>query len=92
MKDMKAINPEFFKMDQVASQLSDNLVLPAVYASIYKSSAHMLDIMEKDRLNALASSSRSRSSSLRSSGGGGHSSWRGGGGGFSGRGGGGGVR
>ncbi len=92
MKDMKAINPEFFKIDQVASQLSDNLVLPAVYASIYKSSAHMLDIMEKDRLNALASSSRSRSSSLRSSGGGGHSSWRGGGGGFSGRGGGGGVR
>ncbi len=92
-KDMKAINPEFFKMDQVASQLSDSVVLPAVYASIFKGTDHMLHIMEENRLNALQSSMRSsRSSSSRSSGGGGHSSWRGGGGGFSGRGGGGGIR
>ncbi len=92
MKDMKAINPEFFKMDQIASQLTDSIVLPAVYASIFKGTEHALGIMEENRLNALSSSSRRSSSSSRSSGRGGHSSWRGGGGGFSGRGGGGGIR
>ena len=92
MKDMKAINPEFFKMDQIASQLTDSIVLPAVYASIFKGTEHVLGIMEENRLNALSSSSRRSSSSSRSSGRGGHSSWRGGGGGFSGRGGGGGIR
>lgn len=94
IKDMKAINPEFFKMDQVASQLSDSVVLPAVYASIFKGTDHMLHVMEENRLKALQSTTRrsSSSSSYRSSGGGGHSSWRGGGGGFSGGGGGGGIR
>ncbi len=91
MKDMKAINPEFFKMDQVAVQLSDSIVLPAVYVSFFKGTEHVFDIMEKNRHEAVQSSRRSYSSS-RSSGGGGHSSWRGGGGGFSGRGGGGGIR
>ena len=91
MKDMKAINPEFFKMDQVAVQLSDSIVLPAVYVSFFKGTEHVFDIMEKNRREAVQSSRRSYSSS-RSSGGGGHSSWRGGGGGFSGRGGGGGIR
>ena len=91
MKDMKAINPEFFKMDQVAVQLCDSIVLPAVYVSFFKGTEHVFDIMEKNRREAVQSSRRSYSSS-RSSGGGGHSSWRGGGGGFSGRGGGGGIR
>ena len=91
VKDMKAINPEFFKMDQVAVQLSDSIVLPAVYVSFFKGTEHVFDIMEKNRREAVQSSRRSYSSS-RSSGGGGHSSWRGGGGGFSGRGGGGGIR
>ena len=89
MKDMKAINPEFFKMDQVASQLSDNVLLPAVCASVFKSTDLMVDIIKENQRQA--ASSRSHSSS-RSSGGGGRSSWGGGGGGFSGRGGGGGIR
>ena len=91
IKDMKAINPEFFKMDQVAIQLSDNDILPVVYASVFKGTDHVFDIMEKSRKEPVRSH-RSRSSSSRSSGGGGRSSYRGGGGGFSGRGGGGGIR
>ena len=91
IRDMKAINPEFFKMDQVAIQLSDNDILPVVYASVFKGTDHVFDIMEKSRKEPVRSH-RSRSSSSRSSGGGGRSSYRGGGGGFSGRGGGGGIR
>lgn len=92
-KDMKAINPEFFKMDQVANQLSDNVILPAVYASVFKGTDHMAGIIKENQRLAAATSSRRRShSSTRSSGGGGHSSWGGGGGGFSGSGGGGGIR
>ncbi len=91
IKDMKAINPEFFKMDQVAIQLSDNDILPVVYASVFKGTDHVFDIMENSRKEHVRSY-RSRSSSSRSSGGGGRSSYRGGGGGFSGRGGGGGIR
>ena len=91
IKDMKAINPEFFKMDHVAIQLSDNDILPVVYASVFKGTDHVFDIMEKSRKEPVRSH-RSRSSSSRSSGGGGRSSYRGGGGGFSGRGGGGGIR
>ena len=89
MKDMKAINPEFFKMDQVANQLSDNVLLPAVCASVFKGTDLMVDIIKENQRQAALS--RSHSSS-RSSGGGGRSSWHGGGGGFSGRGGGGGIR
>ena len=91
IKDMKAINPEFFKMDHVAIQLSDNDILPVVYASVFKGTDHVFDIMVKSRKEPVRSH-RSRSSSSRSSGGGGRSSYRGGGGGFSGRGGGGGIR
>ena len=91
IKDMKAINPEFFKMDQVAIQLSDNDILPVVYASVFKGTDHVFDIMLNSRKEPVRSY-RSRSSSSRSSGGGGRSSYRGGGGGFSGRGGGGGIR
>ena len=91
IKDMKAINPEFFKMDHVAIQLSDNDILPVVYASVFKGTDHVFDIMENSRKEHVRSY-RSRSSSSRSSGGGGRSSYRGGGGGFSGRGGGGGIR
>ena len=91
IKDMKAINPEFFKMDHVAIQLSDNDILPVVYASVFKGTDHVFDIMVKNRKEPVRSH-RSRSSSSRSSGGGGRSSYRGGGGGFSGRGGGGGIR
>ena len=91
IKDMKAINPEFFKMDQVAIQLSDNVILPVVYASVFKGTDHVFDIMVNSRKEPVRSY-RSRSSSSRSSGGGGRSSYRGGGGGFSGRGGGGGIR
>ena len=91
IKDMKAINPEFFKMDHVAIQLSDNDILPVVYASVFKGTDHVFDIMVNSRKEPVRSY-RSRSSSSRSSGGGGRSSYRGGGGGFSGRGGGGGIR
>ena len=91
IRDMKAINPEFFKMDQVAIQLSDNDILPVVYASVFKGTDHVFDIMLNSRKEPVRSY-RSRSSSSRSSGGGGRSSYRGGGGGFSGRGGGGGIR
>ena len=91
IKDMKAINPEFFKMDHVAIQLSDNDILPIVYASVFKGTDHVFDIMVNSRKEPVRSY-RSRSSSSRSSGGGGRSSYRGGGGGFSGRGGGGGIR
>ena len=94
VKDMKAINPEFFKMDQIASQLSDSAVLPAVYASIYRSTDDIIDKLEENRRkNKKSSRKRSKdSSSSRSSGAGGRSSWGGGGGGFSGEGGGGGIR
>ena len=91
IKDMKAINPEFFKMDHVAIQLSDNDILPVVYASVFKGTDHVFDIMLNSRKEPVRSY-RNRCSSSRSSGGGGRSSYRGGGGGFSGRGGGGGIR
>ena len=84
-KDMKAINPEFFKMDEIGSQLADNAILPAVYASIYQGTDHLLNARAANRRKSSRSSKRYSSS--RSSGGGGHSSWGGGGGGFSGGGG-----
>ena len=90
IKDMKAINPEFFKMDEIGNQLADNAILPAVYASIYQSTDHMLNTRAENRRKNRYSSKRYSSS--RSSGGGGRSSWGGGGGGFSGGGGGGGIR
>jgi len=92
IKDMKAINPEFFKMDQIARQLSESTILPAVYASLYHSTERMIAEREENRRLNERLSRMTSSSSSRSSGGGGRSSWGGGGGGFSGGGGGGGIR
>ena len=92
MKDMKTINPEFFKIDVKASQLLDSTVLPVVYTSIYQGTDRMLDKMEENRRKTNKSSKKRNYSSSRSSGEGGRSSWGGGGGGFSGEGGGGGIR
>lgn len=91
VKDMKAINPEFFKMDEVAGQLSDTVALPAVDSSFLLITEGLLyeRAMQREKNRSY---SNSRSSSSRSSGGGGSSSWGGGGGGFSGGGGGGGIR
>lgn len=90
VKDMKTINPEFFKMDEVASQLSDRVALPAVDSSFLMITEGLLNERALQRQKSQSYASK-RSSSTRSSGGGGHSSWGGGGGGFSG-GGGGGIR
>lgn len=92
MKDMKAINPEFFKMDEKACQLLDSTVLPVVYTSIYHGTDRMLDKMEENRRKTKIFSKKRNYSSSRSSGKGGRSSWAGGGGGFSSEGGGGGIR
>ena len=91
LKDMKAINPEFFKMDEIGRQLSDNAILPAVYAPIYQVTDSRLKARAENRRKN-SQSSKKRYSSSRSSGAGGRSSWGGGGGGFSGGGGGGGIR
>ena len=90
MKDMKAINPEFFEMDALASQMVDDSVLHAINLSVYSSTDYMIRKIEREAMRSYVSSHSS--SSYRSRGGGGHSSWGGGGGGFSGGGGGGGVR
>lgn len=93
VKDMKAINPEFFKMDQTANQLLDSTVLPVVYASIYRGTDELIDLKEENRRkNKKSFKRRSKEASSRTSGKGGRSSWGGGGGGFSGEGGGGGIR
>ncbi len=78
IKDMKAINPEFFNMDRVAAQMADDMTLPIINSAMHSSytRAYMNKVNREQR----------------ASGGGGHSSWGGGGGGFSGGGGGGGVR
>ena len=91
MKDMKAINPEFFKMDEMGSQLSEGVTLPAVDSSFLLITEGLLHEQAMQRQKN-QSSSRKSSSSSRSSGSGGSSSWGGGGGGFSGGGGGGGIR
>ena len=91
-KDMKAINPEFFKMDEVASQLSDNVALPAVDSSFLMITEGLLYERAQQRQKNKSYSEKRHSSSSRSSGEGGSSSWGGGGGGFSGGGSGGGIR
>lgn len=78
IKDMKKINPEYFKMDQVAGQMANDMTLPTIYS-----------VMQRGTANAAMQKAARES---RAHGGGGHSSWGGGGGGFSGGGGGGGVR
>lgn len=92
VKDMKAINPEFFKMDQVAGQFSDGVALPAVDSSFLLITEGLIEEREERRRKSKSSSKKSRHSASRSSGEGGRSSWGGGGGGFSGEGGGGGIR
>ena len=77
IRDMKKINPEYFNMDQVASQMADDMTLPMIYSTMHSSTTRAA--MSKAEREA------------RASGGGGSSSW-GGGGGFSGGGFGGGVR
>ena len=90
IKDMKKINPDFFKMDELASQMSDTVVLPILIDNMNWGTQHVIN-----RIAAASASSHTyfggSGGSFRSGGGGGHSSWGGGGGGFSG-GGGGGVR
>ena len=78
IRDMKKINPAYFDMDKVASQMADDMTLPTIYSVMRRSTA-------RAATNKAARESRAH-------GGGGHSSWGGGGGGFSGGGGGGGVR
>jgi len=78
IKDMKKINPEYFNMDQVASQMADDMTLPIIYSTLHSGTSRA--VAEKAAREA------------RASGHGGHSSWGGGGGGFSGGGLGGGVR
>ena len=77
IKDMKAINPDYFNMDHVAEQMADNLTLPTIYSTLHSSTTRA----------AVSKAERE----ARVSGRGGHVSW-GGGGGFSGGGFGGGVR
>jgi hypothetical protein len=88
IKDMKKINPDFFKMDQLASQMSETIEMPLFINSFYLGTQAVMT-----RIDTAKSSSGTYfgGGSYRSGGGGGHSSWGGGGGGFSG-GGGGGVR
>ena len=77
IKDMKAINPEYFNMDKVAEQMADTMTLPTI-RSVMQSSTTRAAMSKAER-------------EARASGKGGHASW-GGGGGFSGGGFGGGVR
>ena len=77
VKDMKNINPEFFKMDQVAQQMADDLTLPAIQTAFLSGTNKAAKLKEQRE--------------ARASGRGGSSSWSGGGG-FSGGGSGGGVR
>ena len=77
IRDMKRINPEYFNMDQVASQMADDMTLPTIYHTFHNSTSRAW-VSKAER-------------EARASGGGGHASF-GGGGGFSGGGFGGGVR
>ena len=78
ISDMKKINPEYFNMDQVASQMADNMTLPMIRSTLLNSTSRAV--------------ANKAAREARASGRGGHSSWGGGGGGFSGGGFGGGVR
>ena len=84
VKQMKKINPEYFKMDDIASQLAYSATVPEV-TKVFTTATH-------SAYSKYMSSSYSDSSdSSRSSGGGGYAS-RGGGGGYRGGGSGGGIR
>ena len=79
MKDMQAINPEFFKMDKMAQQMADStiILIPNLSNATLNGTQRVKQRIEERQARAM--------------GGGGSSSW-GGGGGFSGGGHGGGVR
>ena len=80
LKDMKAINPEYLKMDQLAEVMQQTTIIPTfTRATVNGTSLVQQHFAEK------------AAKAARASGRGGHSSW-GGGGGFSGGGFGGGVR
>ena len=79
--DMKKINPEYFNMDQVASQMANDMTLPMIRSTLLNSTSR-----------AVANKAAREAQAHRVSGRGGHTSWGGGGGGFSGGGFGGGVR
>lgn len=85
VKQMQKINPEYFKMDQIASLIAYGATVPEVTKAFTKAtdSAYYRYMISSD--------SDSSGSSHRSSGGGGHAS-RGGGGGYRGGGSGGGIR
>ena len=94
VKDMKAINPEFFNLDAMAGLMVDSSVVNAVSTSVFSGTDYVLREIEKEERENRQHQKRfssSGSTRSRSSGGGGRSSRGGGGGGFSG-GGGGGIR
>lgn len=80
-KDMKQLNPEFFKLDKISQQLDASSIILPNYSAAAMNGTHRIS-------HAIA---QREAQARRSSGRGGFSSW-GGGGGFSGGGGGGGVR
>ena len=84
VKQMQKINPEYFKMDQIASQLAYSAIEPEVTKAFTKAT-------DGAYYRYMVSSDSDSSSYHRSSGGGGHAS-RGGGGGYRGGGSGGGIR
>lgn len=84
IKEMRKINPEYFKMDDIAGQMAEGMSVPTIYTVFQRGTA---DAYSAKMLREHPSSS----SSHRSWGGGGFSSF-GGGGGFSGGGSGGGIR
>ena len=84
VEQMKKINPEYFKMDNIASQLAYSVMQPEVTKVFANATA---SAYYRDLSDSTSSSGGSR----RSSGGGGHAS-RGGGGGYHGGGSGGGIR
>ena len=79
--EMKKINPEYFKMDNIANQMAEGMTVPTIYTVFHRGTADAYS----------AKMLREHPSSSRGGGGGGFSSF-GGGGGFSGGGSGGGIR
>ena len=84
IKEMQKINPEYFKLDNIAGQMAEGMTVPTIYTVFQRGTA---DAYSAKMLREHPTSSGSG----RSWGGGGFSSF-GGGGGFSGGGSGGGIR
>ena len=84
VEQMKKINPEYFKMDDIASQLAYTVTQPEVTKAFAKAT-------NSAYYRSISDNSSSSGGSRRSSGSGGHAS-RGGGGGYHGGGSGGGIR